>query len=225
MAQEKSPTPAKQLLNLIENPNAQHSSKSVKLKHRNLFSLFSPGAWLGRFSFFKGRSKQWFSLVSIQHVDIKLVNNVLVLFVAILVLYFITDFSNSYRDFKGLPSVKTMLQQAAQAKNEQVSTLLKTAAYYSELTRKRDIFKIGAKPTDKSRALRAPSDRLKEATKSLRLVGISWSNDPDVMLEDTKLKRTYFLKRGQSLDSGVKLQAVLKDKIILSYENEEMEFK
>jgi hypothetical protein len=225
MAQEKSPTPAKQLLNLIENPNAQHSSKSVKLKHRNLFSLFSPGAWLGRFSFFKGHSKQWFSSASIQQVDIKLVNNLLVLCVAILVLYFITDFSNSYRNFKSLPSVKTMLQQAAQVKDEQVSTLLKTAAYYSELTRKRDIFKIGARPTDKSRAIRASSDKLKDAIKNLRLVGISWSNDPDVMIEDTKLKRTYFLKRGQSLDNGVKLQAILKDKIILRFENEEIEFK
>jgi hypothetical protein len=225
MAQEKSPTPEKQLLNLIENPNAQQSSKSAKLKHRSLISLFSPGAWLGRLSFFKGHSKQWLSLVSIQQIDIRLVNNALALLVAILGFYSIMDFSNSYRNLKGLPSLKARVQQATQAKDEQVSTLLKTAAYYSEIARKRDIFKIGARPTDKSRAIRAPSDKLKEAIKNLRLVGIAWSNDPDVMIEDTKVKRTYFLKRGQSLDNGVKLQAILKDKIILRFENEEMEFK
>jgi hypothetical protein len=225
MAGEKSPTPEKQLLNLIENPNAQKATQGAKLKHRSLISLFSPGAWLGRFSFFKGHSRQWFKFAPIQQIDIKLVNNALALLVVFVALYFITDFSNSYRNLKSLPSVKARVQQASAAKEEQVSMLLKTAAYYSELARKRDIFKIGAKPTDKSRAIRAPSDKLKEAIKNLRMVGIAWSNDPDVMIEDTKLKRTYFLKRGQSLDNGVKLQAVFKDKIILSFENEEIEFK
>lgn len=225
MAQEKSPTPEKQLLNLIENPNAQQTAKSVKLKHRNLFSLFSAGAWLGRFSFFKGHSKQWFRPDSILKMDINLVNNFLILLVVLLMLYFIMDFSNSYKHLQSLPSVKARVQQAIQAKEGLVSTLLKTTAYYSELARKRDIFKIGARPTDKSKAVRAPSDKLKEATKNLRMVGISWSNDPDVMIEDTKLKRTYFLKRGKSLDNGVKVRAVFKDKVILSFENEEMEFK
>jgi hypothetical protein len=225
MAEKKSQTPEKQLLNLIENPNAKSSSQSAKLKHRSLFSFFSLGAWLGRFSFFKGHSRQWFSLAAIRQVDIGFVNNALLLAVVILGFYFITDFSNSYKGLKALPSVKTRVQQAIQAKDEQVSTLLKKAAYYSELARKRDIFKIGARPTDKGRAIRAPSDKLKEAIKNLRLVGIAWSDDPDVMIEDRKLKRTYFLKRGQSLDNGVKLQAILRDKIILSFENEEIEFK
>lgn len=227
MAQEKSQTPEKQLLNLIENPNSPTSPKSAKLKHRSLLSFFSPGAWLGRLSFLKNHSRQWFSLASFQQIDIKLANNALLLLVAIFTLYFITDFSNSYKHLKALPSLKARVQQATQAKegDEQVSTLLKKAAYYSELARKRDIFKIGARPTDKSRAIKAPSDKLKEAVKNLRLVGISWSNDPDVMIEDRKFKRTYFLKRGQSLDNGVKLQAVFRDKIILSFEGEEMEFK
>ncbi len=221
---ENPQTPEKQLLNLIENPNSQASSKSIKLKHRNLFSLFSFGAWLGRLSFFKGHSKKW-SIVAIQMLDIKLVNNALLLLAALLTLYFITDFSGSYRKLKRMPSLQIRVQQAASAKEQQVSTLLRTTAYYSEVARKRDIFKIGARPTDKSRAVRAPSDRLKEAIKNFRLVGISWSNDPDVMIEDTKFKRTYFLKRGQTMDNGVKLRAILKDKVILSYENEEIEFK
>ena len=225
MAQEKSPTPEKQLLNLIENPNAQKARQGAKLKHRNLFSLFSPGAWLGRLSFLKGHSRQWFNFAHIQHIDIGFINNALALLVIFVALYFISDFSNSYRNLKSLPSVKARVQQASEAKEEQVATLLKTAAYYSELARKRDIFKIGAKPTDKSRAIRAPSDKLKEAIKNLRMVGIAWSNDPDVMIEDTKLKRTYFLKRGQSLDNGVKVQAVFRDKVVLSFENEEIDFK
>lgn len=225
MAQDKSQTPEKQLLNLIENPNGRASTRSAKIKQRNFFSLFSPKAWLGRISFFKGHSRQWFSLAAVHQIDIGFVNNLLLLVALMLGFYFVTDFSKSYKGLKALPSVKVRVQQAVQANDEQVNTLLKKAAYYSELARKRDIFKIGARPTDKGRGIRAPSDKLKEAIKNLRLVGISWSADPDVMIEDTKFKRTYFLKRGQSLDNGVKLEAILRDKIILSFENEEIEFK
>jgi hypothetical protein len=55
-------------------------------------------------------------------------------------------------------------------------------------------------------------------------VGISWSDDPDVMIEDTKTQRTFFLKKGQMIDD-IKLEAVFKDKVILNYLGEEIELK
>jgi type II secretory pathway component PulC len=64
-----------------------------------------------------------------------------------------------------------------------------------------------------------------EATKHLRLVGISWSDDPDIMIEDTKTQRTLFLKKGKLIDNEIKVQAVFKDKVILSYNGEEIELR
>ena len=42
-----------------------------------------------------------------------------------------------------------------------------------------------------------PSQRITELIKNLRLVGISWSADPDVMIEDTNMQRTFFLKKAR----------------------------
>jgi len=35
-----------------------------------------------------------------------------------------------------------------------------------------------------------------DMTASLKLVGISMSDNPDAMIEDTKLQKTYFVKMG-----------------------------
>jgi type II secretory pathway component PulC len=56
-------------------------------------------------------------------------------------------------------------------------------------------------------------------------VGISWSADPDVMIEDGKTQRTIFLKKGQLVDNEIRVEAVFKDKVILSYKGEEIELK
>ena len=99
----------------------------------------------------------------------------------------------------------------------------KTAAYYFEKVAQRDIFKMGPKPlpTEKQKVV---SPVVTEATKNLKLVGISWSDNPDAMIEDTQAKRTFFLKRGQKIGK-MKIQAIFRDKVILSYEDEEVILK
>ena len=62
------------------------------------------------------------------------------------------------------------------------------------------------------------------AAQNFKLVGISWSNDPDAMIEDTKAKKTFFVKRGQMVGE-FKVQAISRDKVILSYGQEEIELK
>jgi type II secretory pathway component PulC len=56
-------------------------------------------------------------------------------------------------------------------------------------------------------------------------VGIAWSNDPDAMIEDTKTHRTFFLKKGQTIDEEIKVQAIFKDRVVLSYKGEEIELR
>jgi type II secretory pathway component PulC len=63
-----------------------------------------------------------------------------------------------------------------------------------------------------------------EMTQNLKLVGISWSNDPDAMIEDTKTTRTFFVKRGQMI-SEVKVKDIARDKVVLTYDGEDIDLR
>jgi type II secretory pathway component PulC len=82
---------------------------------------------------------------------------------------------------------------------------------------------MGAKKI--SNTVKGPSSRIIEATQNLKLVGISWSNDPDVMIEDTQNHRTLFLKKGRLINNEIKVEAIFKDKVVLSYQGEEIELR
>lgn len=104
---------------------------------------------------------------------------------------------------------------------------LKAFTYYMEKVHGRDIFKIGrmmtqsAAPVLDQAAIRAAQEAV---LNKFRLVGISWSDDPDAMVEETTSGTTHFMKRGQVLD-GVKVQAIFKDKVVLNYNGVEIELR
>ena len=93
--------------------------------------------------------------------------------------------------------------------------------YYLEMVQRRDIFS----PV-KLRSVENPEDETKKAlvtlVKDLRLVGISWGKDPQVIIEDTKDNKTYFLKAGDPI-SKFKIDTILKDKVILDADGQKME--
>ena len=109
------------------------------------------------------------------------------------------------------------------------ASILKAAAYYLEKARGRDIFQMVRDEEPRSKTVsraNPPSQRITELIKNLRLVGISWSADPDVMIEDTNMQRTFFLKKGQIIENiNVKVEAVFKDKVVLTCEGEEAELR
>ena len=226
MAEEKRITPEKQLLKLIEGSTPQGSLRTAAIKHQSL-SLFSFNAWLGRFSFLKGNLKGKFNITSLSQLDVKLVNNILFFCVFLLTIYFISNLLVSIINFKKMPDLKFTIQASVNSANLQENQVLKkAAAYYLEKVRARDIFKIGAKKDSSAGKPNnnAPSAKTIEATQDFKLVGISWSNDPDAMIEDTKAMRTFFVKRGQMI-RNVKVQAIFKEKVVLSYEGEEVELR
>ena len=230
MAQEKPLTPERQLLNLIEGgASGQSSLKTDVVKHRSL-SLVSPQAWASRISFFREETVKWLQGGSSRSIDIKAVNRLLSLCVVILSVYFIANLFISANNFKKVPDFSFKIKQIKRPVPDiQEATVLRALTYYLDKVRARDIFvmeeKTQQQDTVKGTSKPSPS-RLAEVTQGLRLVGISWSNDPDVMLEDTKALKTYFLKKGQVLDSNnVKVEAIFKDKVILSFEGAEIELK
>lgn len=56
---------------------------------------------------------------------------------------------------------------------------------------------------------------LLEGLKDLKLVGIIWSQHPEVMIENAKDARTYTLKKGESLNEQIKVKEVSRSSAVL----------
>ena len=226
LEEESRPTPEKELLNLIEKPSSRHSLQVAAIKYQSL-SFFSVAALRGRITFLKNRLFGYFRGGQARQLDIKALNNVLKLCIVVLAFYFVFDLSFSVLNMnKGL-RLGISYSKVPAAEPAQITSLLKASSYYLEKARERDIFNLdeGRIVLDGSKPGKDLAQKAIEATGHLKLVGIAWSGDPDIMIEDTHAKRTLFLKKGQMIDADIKLQAVFKDKVILSYQGEEVELK
>lgn len=219
------------MLHLIEGQGGQAgiaghqtSLRAATIRYQGM-GVFSFGAFKGRMGFMKNRLHSLFNFRDLRSMDIRTINAVLKFCVVCLAAYFAITVVYSSLSLRKEISLKTKAEQGDHAESgSQIASLLKSGSYYLEKARARDIFAMGTKKSA-AKPNRGPSQKLLEATQNLKLVGISWSYDPDVMIEDTKTQRTYFLKKGQVIDSGVKLEAVFKDKVILSLEGEEIELR
>jgi hypothetical protein len=219
-------TPEKQLLNLIEKPNSPRALHSASLKYHSLSFLTLAGlqAWI---LFLENNLRALFKDGRIYQVDVKTVNQFLKLCVILFGVYFIVNLTVSVIGLRKDLNLRGKFEKKAALEGEGTKSLLKSLTYYLEKARERDLFKMGRKlPLETANTVnKGPSARIIEATKDFRLVGISWSNDPDVMIEDTANQRTLFLKRGQTFANNVKLNAVYKDKVTLGFEGEEVELR
>ena len=221
MTGEKQITPEKQLLNLIEKPASAGSLHTAAIKYQGLRFL-SLGALKGRIAFLKNKLKS-FNPKDLRELDIRVVNRMLNLLIFILVFYFIANLTSSVMHLNQPLELEPKIEKSSTAGTAALPSLLKAASYYLDKIRERDIFNMGAKRV--ADTAKGPSQKLLAATEKLKLVGIAWSPDPDVMIEDTVNQRTMFLKKGQMINNEVKVEAVFKDKVILSYQGEEVELK
>ena len=228
MAPERPLTPEKQLLNLIENPKAKNANPlGLSGMKQHGLSLLSPGAWLGRVSFSRERFKKWLKDLKRRPLDVKALNKALSVCLVILTLYFAGNLAIGIVNTKKLPVFKFEFSGKESGDLLQEGSFLKAASYYLEKVRQRDIFQLEPKKTEgttEAAAPAGPSGEILDATQHLKLVGISWSNDPDAMVEDSRALKTFFVKRGQML-GDVRVQAIFKDKVVLSYRGEEIELR
>jgi len=218
MAQERSLTPEKQLLKIIETSKANSLGVNVQTSRRHGMSWLNFGAWLGRISFLKGRFGKWSTGFSLERLDVRVVNRILGFLVAVLCLYFSVNLAVSLVNLNKTPSLETNTSVAKTETSFPESTGLKRAvSYYLDKVRERDIFAMGLKKvpnlSNQTTVNTGPSAKSLDVAANLKLVGISWSNDPDAMIEDTKELKTYFVKRGEMVGE-VKVQAIFKDKVV-----------
>lgn len=226
MSPERPATPEKQLLNLIEKPMPRNSLNVAAIKYHGL-SWLSMGGLRGRFAFLRNRFKFDFNVKNLRELDIRTLNKVLKFSLAALVVYFIINLSLSVANLKKdlNLSVKIDKTQVGTSSNK-MNSFLKSASYYLDKAKEKDIFRKGMKKIMAAAgAIKTPSQKMMELTQNYRLVGISWSQDPDVMIEDSKTQRTFFLKKGQIIENDIVLKDVFKDKVILGYAGEEIELR
>ena len=225
-------TPEKKLLELIESPTG-NTLREIKKKRKRI-GLVSPGALKGRFSFFK----RFMSSSLEKHrvgFDIKKVNAVLIVCIIGLAVYLAWDWVDAtakLNEISGLTSEPAEAQEQ-QAKPFLPLSLLKEISYYSQKVNSRNIFELDLKTASpeegKSAAVEekiiTPKDELMELTEYFVLVGVSWSDDPVAMIEDTDAKMTYFKRKGEEVEKGVRIKQIFIDKIILEYNGAEVELK
>ncbi|MCM8819844.1 MAG: hypothetical protein NC925_03505 [Candidatus Omnitrophica bacterium] len=215
-------TPEKELLNLIEGSHSNASVQTTFLQHQRSH-FFSLPVLKSKFSFLKKNVKKNFVF------DIKLINFLLKCLNLILFFYLILNLAQfifPYKEKKAIIDNLKSQPNIEYSKTPPMLSILKAPSYYLEKARERDIFSREKKKITKSMlAEDKPSLQILELTKDLKLVGISWSADPDVIIEDTATKQTFFLKKGQLIANKIRLKAVFKDKVILSYMGEEVELR
>ncbi len=224
MVADRKPTPEKQLLSLIENPESGDIKKS-QLKRKG-FGIFSLGNLKAKVAFFGDRLKE-ILIVKKGPLGIgvvRTVNRYLWLIVFFCGAYFI--FSITLFAFNVKEEIQLDMEKSKEFKEALVPsppTLLKKTTYYLEKSRTRDIFDFPTSDKSEDKKDSKTKSELTSAMENLKLVGISWSDDPEVIIEDTKRKKTLFLKRGSIITSmDIKIEAIFQDKVILSYKDEEM---
>ena len=237
MVQHK-PTPEEQLLKLIENPGGGKGPSPVAsgsgaatpgVKKKGLPDF---GKLAGIFSYFRnsmarktGPTRKFeFAL------DIKFVNRVLMALVISSVIYLGIDF------FVLKPAPGNFLSQVATSERvypvfqESLNKATRDFPNYEKAIQKRNPFMPPGMPAPSPKAgeepapAQAPSNAplINQMIASLKLVGISWGDEPLAMIEDAESTRTYFVKKGGEV-KGMKVQDISKEKVTLTYEGQEAE--
>lgn len=104
---------------------------------------------------------------------------------------------------------------------------VKPLADYSQLLQEQDPFRLagaaGGERSPASPATQAPSTpQFQDALADLKLVGISWSSDPTVMIEELSTRETRFLRPGQTVGPFT-IKEILPDRVILRAGGQELE--
>ncbi|MFA5148782.1 MAG: hypothetical protein WC491_06625 [Candidatus Omnitrophota bacterium] len=155
-------------------------------------------------------------------IDPKSVNRILSVALAAAAAFFV------YYLFSARPDASKITRpapKAGAALKLEIEKFAPLDSYIAEV-KKRDIFKPapkdevkGAAPTSKE-----AMEKLKEAARDLKVVGVSWGEEPKALLRSEKDKTTYFLKQGQKVGTmDVDVRVITREKIKIGYRDETYE--
>jgi len=156
---------------------------------------------------------------NIRDPDLKVWNKVLAVLVTIAFIYLTADFIFHRLDVSQI--IKKVAKANVRDFKEVPPPQTQPFLYYLEMVQRRDIF-----APVRFKTLENPDDEAKKAlaaqVKNYKLVGISWGESPQVIIEDGKDNKTYFLKAGDTIGQ-FKVNSILKDKVILESDGQKLE--
>ncbi len=235
MVQHK-PTPEEQLLKLIENPGAAKSAgggsgKKAETGKPSGFRLPDFGKWASSFAYLKAGAKRQAGAQTAEpfKLDLKFANRILIVLAisfGIYLIFDITSLKSGHADFLNQVGTNDAVFPPA---FDPAKAAPRDLEYYQEpLSQRNPFFPPGSKtaaqsvPDTASAAPATPSAPIQEIMQSIKLVGISFGDEPLAMIEDVQTGRTYFLKRGQEL-KGIKVQSISKEKVVVTHDGQEAE--
>lgn len=206
-------TPEEKLLRLIENPGSDLKAAKQPLRIPNLFSLKKIKAAIME----SGALKENFKL---RLFNLKFINRALMAASLIITAYLVSDFVNGRPNLLRIDAYALdMSGRAPQAEIQREGKVLNLSDYLSQVD-KRDVFHFI--PVKKEEKPPAAKEALNTAASNLKLVGIIWSKNPQAMIEDKKENKTLLVNPGEAIGQ-IKVKQILKDKVIIGYEDQEME--
>lgn len=223
---DKDISPEKRLLNIIESKEGEEPKASAVQKGKKLFSI---AALKGRISFLKEKLSQGPIQIPSFSFSLRGLNTVLQICIVILVIYLGISIKMEFSKLVRKDWDKSIEDEGAFSREiEAVASLLRPENFYLDKAKTRNLFDFADEEQKEQVAFKedekkGPS-KLEELTKGLKLVGISWSQDPDAIIEDEGSQKTYFVKTGSNINE-VKVQAIHKDRVILHYGSDEVELR
>jgi hypothetical protein len=208
---ENKSTPEDKLLNLIRNKGKEVSGLADTLAKQPIASQVSKAAGKKCGPVFLS---QGLKILSLKKINIALVG-VIVFFLVYII--FESVFSKEYKPEQLNKPDKTNLNKEAK---ESALPETKSFDFYSEKLNKRDIFK--PETGSEQGGSFSSTTALSEQVANLRLAGIIVDKQPQAIIEDTKLKKTYFLYKGDFIGE-IKVEDILEGKVILGIGDEKVE--
>ncbi len=235
MVQHK-PTPEEQLLKLIEGGSASSQGaaqrpapKSVSGKSKNFAVLGRiPGIFEYARNFFPTRGASFSSTALF---EVKNLNRLLVALVAAAGVFLAVDlifFNPNQSTFLSQVSTSDAVYPVRAGSADKISSDI---SVYKMAAQKRNPFLppqavVLPGPADSGKTVSSGpvggTGTISEALQAIKLVGISWSDNPLALIEDVSNGRTYFLRKGQEM-KGIKIQDISKEKVMVTYQGQEGE--
>ena len=207
-------TPEEKLLKLIEGSGLPKFKIPLGIKKLPKVDLKAAGAWL------KDLRHIDKDLI-IKYLNLRSANKIVASLCGFLTIFWIFDFirinSNLAQRFEQIAQAPAI--SATQAKE----TPLPLVSYEEILSqaKRRNIFTLlPVSPKIET----SVATNIAEKISSLKLVGIIWSNNPQVMIEDVKGNRTYLLSMGEQMGE-IKVKKIFMDKVVLEIEGQEQELR
>jgi len=149
--------------------------------------------------------------------SLKLLTGTLQFVAFVLAVYLIAGLSNWQKDLQAVTQLKAKAKMGNIRYEQEPESVYDPLELYAQEFKQRDIFRL--KPPAE---VLVASATLADATEGLRVVGISWGDEPEVLIEQVKPQKTYFLKQGEKVGS-LEVKEIFQDRVVLRSEGKDRE--